>query len=74
MTLQDAKKGEMYTLIGPLKKEDFPRELSRRYIQKGDVFIYAGKVGTHHILKFEETRIGLHHQFIKDLAIEKFRD
>jgi hypothetical protein len=74
MTLQDAKKGEVYTLVGPENKKDFPKELSRRFIQKGDSFIYAGKVGTHHILKFEETRIGLHHQFVKDLAIEKFRD
>lgn len=71
MTLLDAKKGEKYRLIGPLKETDFPKEFSRRYIHKGDAFVYAGKVGHHHILKFEETRIGLHHQFIKDIAIEK---
>lgn len=74
MTLLDAIKGKPYRLIGMNSQEALPVALSRRHIQLGDGFIFAGKVGKHYILKFNETRIGLHQTFIKDMIIEKIRD
>lgn len=74
MTIKDAKRGEKYTYLGFNNDVPLPKALARRHIQKGDVFTYAGHIGDHHILKFDETRIGLHHQFVKDIAIEKSRD
>lgn len=73
MRLIDANRAKSYklTLKNP---QELPQELRRRGIQEKSPFIYAGKVGPHHVLKFGGMRIAIHDQLASTLNVEEVID